>query len=43
MSDELSPPIFTHFSATGKELPIEYYLAIGRALYRRSQLARRMG
>ena len=29
---------FTLFSSTGAELPIEYYAAIGRALYRWSQL-----
>lgn len=35
---ETSPPTFTHFSATGAELPVQYYSAIGRALYRWSQL-----
>ena len=32
------PQTFTHFSSTGSELPVEYYAAIGRALYRWSQL-----
>lgn len=36
MSD--NPPTFTHFSSTAAELPISYYTAIGRALYRWSQL-----
>jgi len=35
---DTSPPTFTHFSATGAELPVQYYAAIGRALYRWSQL-----
>lgn len=38
MSEEMFSPDFTHFSATGKELSTDYYLAIGRALYRWSQL-----
>jgi hypothetical protein len=37
MPDTLSP-IFTHFSSTGAELPGQYYTAVGRALYRWSQL-----
>jgi hypothetical protein len=37
MPDTL-PPTFTHFSATGFELPVQYYTAMGRALYRWSQL-----
>jgi hypothetical protein len=37
MSDSL-PPTFTHFSSTGSELPVQYYTAMGRALYRWSQL-----
>jgi hypothetical protein len=32
------PSTFTHFSSTGSELPVQYYTAIGRALYRWSQL-----
>src|SRR5687768_14538051 len=38
MVDKPQSPVFTHFSSTGKELPAEYYAAIGRALYRWSQL-----
>jgi hypothetical protein len=37
MSDTL-PATFTHFSSTDSELPVQYYTAIGRALYRWSQL-----
>lgn len=33
-----TPPTFTHFSSTAEELPAAYYMAIGRALYRWSQL-----
>jgi hypothetical protein len=33
-----TPPTLTHFSSDGSELPIQYYTAIGRALYRWSQL-----
>jgi hypothetical protein len=31
-------PTYTHFGSSGAELPPEYYVAIGHALYRRSQL-----
>lgn len=37
MPDNVAPT-FTHFSSDGAELPREYYAAIGRALYRWSQL-----
>jgi hypothetical protein len=37
MPDTL-PPTFTHFSSTDSELPVQYYTAMGRSLYRWSQL-----
>jgi hypothetical protein len=36
--DDSSLPDFTHFSTTQADLPPEHYVAIGRALYRWSQL-----
>ena len=38
MSDKTREPFYTHFSTTQAELPAEYYEAIGRALYRWTQL-----
>jgi hypothetical protein len=37
MPDTIAPN-FTLFSSTGSELPVQYYTAMGRALYRWSQL-----
>jgi hypothetical protein len=35
---EVATPIFTHFDMARADLPTEYYIAIGRSLYRWSQL-----
>jgi hypothetical protein len=38
MPDKMQEPSYTHFSATEAELPLAYYEAIRRALFRWSQL-----
>jgi len=38
MDDNAQDSSHTHFSSTQRELPVEYYAAMGRALYRWTQL-----